>query len=91
MHPALSLAWLGLTGVAAWLRPRSATPPTHVEPVLCLPFFPRCRDHVLTNRAIPASTAFMFATCLQHHVPEVSVGLLACPGPAPAGSRQYAQ
>ncbi|KAL4427825.1 hypothetical protein ABPG75_001914 [Micractinium tetrahymenae] len=27
------------------------------------------RDHVFVNRAIPASTAFLFATCLSHHVP----------------------
>ncbi|KAL4442042.1 hypothetical protein ABPG77_011303 [Micractinium sp. CCAP 211/92] len=27
------------------------------------------REHVLVNRAIPASTAFLFATCLSHHVP----------------------
>lgn len=26
-------------------------------------------DHVFVNRAIPASTAFLFATCLSHHVP----------------------
>jgi len=26
---------------------------------------------VLENKAIAASTAFMYATCLQHHVPEV--------------------
>lgn len=37
---------------------------------------------MLTNRAIPASTAFMFATCLQHHVPEVRGNrLLSCPTP----------
>ncbi len=30
---------------------------------------PACREHVLVNRAIPASTAFLFATCLSHHVP----------------------
>jgi hypothetical protein len=26
---------------------------------------------VLVNKAIAASTAFLYAACLQHHVPEV--------------------
>lgn len=30
-----------------------------------------CRDHVFVNKAIAASTAFLYATCLKHHVPEV--------------------
>lgn len=32
---------------------------------------PRRRGHVLENKAIAASTAFMFAACLEHHVPPV--------------------
>ncbi|EFN58310.1 hypothetical protein CHLNCDRAFT_142315 [Chlorella variabilis] len=28
-------------------------------------------DHVFVNKAIAASTAFLYATCLKHHVPEV--------------------
>ncbi|PRW45267.1 hypothetical protein C2E21_6426 [Chlorella sorokiniana] len=28
------------------------------------------KEHVLENKAIAASTAFMYAACLQHHVPE---------------------
>jgi hypothetical protein len=69
--------------VAIWLCPHSTAPPTPAKGALRLPFCQRCRDHVLTtNRAIPASTAFMFATCLQHHVPEVRAGLFSCTGPA---------
>jgi len=47
---------------------------------------PSCRDHVLENRGIAASTAFMYATCLQHHVPEVGAQSQATSLPAGACS-----
>ena len=32
---------------------------------------PPCSKHVFANRAISASTAFLYAPCLKHHVPQV--------------------
>ncbi len=42
-------------------------PVWHGPSSLCPPL----RAHVLENKGIAASTAFMYAACLQHHVPEV--------------------
>lgn len=50
----------------------TTSPARHVR----TPSFAACRDHVLENKAIAASTAFMYAACLQHHVPEVRELLL---------------
>lgn len=57
-------------------RQQQQSPPPHPAlpcpdprlhcPALHLP----SRDHVLVNKVIPASTAFLYATCLQHHVPQ---------------------
>ena len=40
---------------------------------------PACRrGHVRGNKAIAASTAFRYAACLEHHVPEVGGGCISC-------------